>query len=197
MGTVDHVWRVRESRDAVHVAIVMGIAPGEDGKFRTRPPGVFGGNMDVRELCAGAKLYLPVLSARALFSAGDVHAAQGDGEVCVNGTECPADVRLRFRLHRNRALQGPLIEASATKHADAADGSWIVIESGTNAVAAARAATSRMIDLLAEYWGFPPEHAYLLCSIAMKLQLSQVVNGPMFTIAAVILKRILLQRKLF
>src|SRR6202035_4019228 len=51
----------------------------------------FCGNMDVRELCTGATLYLPVLNRGALFSAGDAHAAQGDGEVCINGIECPAD----------------------------------------------------------------------------------------------------------
>ena len=50
---------------------VMGVAPAEDGEFRTRPPGIFGGNMDVRELCSGATLYLPVLNDGALFSAGD------------------------------------------------------------------------------------------------------------------------------
>ena len=71
---------------------VMGVAPAEDGEFRTRPPGPFGGNMDVRELCTGATLYLPVLNPGALFSAGDAHAAQGDGEVCINGIECPAEV---------------------------------------------------------------------------------------------------------
>ncbi len=79
---------------------VMGVAPGEDGEFRTRPPGPFGGNMDVRELCTGATLYLPVFNPGALFSAGDAHAAQGDGEVCINGIECPAEVSLRFRVHR-------------------------------------------------------------------------------------------------
>jgi acetamidase/formamidase len=62
---------------------VMGVAPAEEGEFRTRPPGRFGGNMDVRELSSGATLYLPVLNSGALFSAGDAHAAQGDGEVCI------------------------------------------------------------------------------------------------------------------
>ena len=176
---------------------VMGVAPAEDGEFRTRPPGLFGGNMDVRELCAGASLYLPVLNAGALFSAGDAHAAQGDGEVCINGIECPADVTLRFRVHKKRALSGPLIESAETKAPDAAPDSWIVVESGSDPTAAARAATSRMIDLLAEHWGFSPTHAYLLCSVAMKLRLSQVVNEPMFTISAAIPKQILPKMKLF
>jgi len=176
---------------------VMGVAPAETGEFRTRPPGVFGGNMDVRELCAGAKLYLPVFNSGALFSAGDAHAAQGDGEVCINGIECPADVTLRFRLHRHRAISAPLIESAESRSPDAAADSWIVVESDQDAVAAARAATSRMIDLLADYWGFSPVHAYLLCSVAMKLRLSQVVNEPMFTVSAAMPKQVLPERNLF
>ena len=176
---------------------VMGVAPAEPGEFRTRPPGVFGGNMDVRELCAGAKLYLPVFNSGALFSAGDAHAAQGDGEVCINGIECPADVTLRFRLHRHRAISAPLIESAESRSPDAAADSWIVVESDQDAVAAARAATSRMIDLLADYWGFSPVHAYLLCSVAMKLRLSQVVNEPMFTVSAAMPKQVLPERNLF
>src|SRR6202035_1348658 len=92
---------------------VMGVAPAEDGEFRTRPPGPFGGNMDVRELCSGATLYLAVLHSRSLFSAGDAHAAQGDGEVCINGIECPADATLRFQVHKRRPLPRPVIESGA------------------------------------------------------------------------------------
>lgn len=176
---------------------VIGVAPAEDGEFRTRPPGIFGGNMDVRELCAGATLYLPVLSPGALFSAGDAHAAQGDGEVCINGIECPADVTLRFGLHKHRPLAGPLIESSESKRPDAASDSWIVVESAVDAISAARSATSRMIDLLSERWGFSPVDAYLLCSVAMKLRLSQVVNEPMFTVSAAMPKQVLPERKLF
>lgn len=174
---------------------VMGVAPDEDGEFRTRPPGKFGGNMDVRELSAGAKLYLPVLNAGALFSAGDAHAAQGDGEVCINGIECPADVTLRFHLHKNRSIAGPLISSAKRQTREA--GEWVVVESDTDALSAARAATSRMIDLLSSHWGFSPEHAYLLCSVAMDLHLSQVVNEPMITVAAAIAKDVLPERSLF
>src|SRR5271170_7820009 len=117
---------------------VMGVARAEDGEFRTRPPGIFGGNMDVRELYSGATLYLPVLNRGALFSTGDAHAAQGDGEVCINGIECPADVTLRFQLHKSQALTGPLIE-SATHSETREREAWIVVESGTDAFAAARA----------------------------------------------------------
>jgi acetamidase/formamidase len=178
---------------------VMGVAAAEDGEFRTRPPGIFGGNMDVRELCAGATLYLPVLNRGALFSTGDAHAAQGDGEVCINGIECPADVTLRFQVHKQRALSGPMLETPAARklETDSAGGEWIVVESANNATGAALAATSRMIDLLTDRWGFNPVHAYLLCSVAMNLRLSQVVNEPIFTVSAAISKQILSPRKLF
>jgi acetamidase/formamidase len=178
---------------------IMGVAPAERGEFRTRAPGVFGGNMDVRELCAGATLYLPVQQPGALFSCGDAHAAQGDGEVSINGIECPADVTLRFVLHKTsegRALAGPMLESAAA--ADPLSGpAWVVVESSADALTAARGATSRMIDLLVAEWGFTPLHAYLLCSVAMKLQLSQVVNEPMVTVAAGMAKSVLPGRTLF
>ena len=175
---------------------VMGVAPAETGEFRTRPPAVFGGNMDVRELSRGATLYLPVLNKGALFSAGDAHAAQGDGEVCINGIECPANVTLRFELHKRQALAAPLVESAGQKAIR--DGEeWIVVESGADAVSTARWATSRMIDLLVARWGLPDIHAYLLCSVAMNLRLSQVVNEPMFTVSAAISKHVLPARKLF
>ncbi len=174
---------------------VMGVAPAEAGAFRTRPPGHFGGNMDVRDLSAGATLYLPIFNPGALFSCGDAHAAQGDGEVCINGIECPADVTLRFHLHKDQPLSAPIVDAPPP--ATAAQGLWSVVESAADALDAARAATSRMIDLLASRWGFSPLEAYLLCSVAMDLRLAQVVNRPMITVAASIPKHILPARQLF
>ncbi len=176
---------------------VMGVARAEDGSFRTRPPGPFGGNLDVRELCAGSRLYLPVFNQGALFSCGDGHAAQGDGEVCINGIECPLDVTLRFQLHKQQPLSGPIVEASEACAADSCADAWVVVESGTDMPATARAATSRMIDLLTSRWDFTPVHAYILCSVALKLRLSQVVNEPMFTVSAAISKQILPDRRLF
>ena len=176
---------------------VMGVARAEDGSFRTRPPGPFGGNLDVRELCAGSRLYLPVFNPGGLFSCGDGHAAQGDGEVCINGIECPLDVTLRFHLHKHQPLTGPIIEASITAAPDSTADSWIVVETGTDLAEAARAATGRMIDLLVNRWGFTDVHAYILCSVAMRLRLSQVVNEPVHTVSAAISKQILPARELF
>ena len=174
---------------------VMGVARGETGEFRTRAPGPFGGNLDVRELTAGAILYLPVQIAGALFSAGDAHAAQGDGEVCINGMEMPADVTLRFRLHKEKHLAGPIVESAERQHPQGPE--WIVVESGEDYAATVRNATSRMINLLVDQWGFSAIHAYLLCSVAMNLRLSQVVNRPMVTVSAAIPKSVLPVRALF
>jgi acetamidase/formamidase len=174
----------------------MGVAPAADGEFRTRPPGSFGGNMDVRDLSAGARLYLPVFNEGALFSCGDGHAAQGDGEVCINGIECPLDATLRFHLHRGRALAGPMVESYAIEDTGRSD-AWIVLESDDDTLRAARRATSRMVDLLMSCWGFTDVHAYILCSVAMHLRLSQVVNEPMVTVSAAIAKSILPGRRLF
>jgi acetamidase/formamidase len=176
---------------------VMGVARAEVGKFRTRPPGPFGGNLDVRELCAGSKLYLPVYTRGALFSCGDAHAAQGDGEVCINGIECPLDVTLRFHLHKQQPLSGPLVEASESVAPDSTANAWVVVETGTDLADTARAATSRMVDLLVSRWGLSEVHAYILCSVALRLRLSQVVNEPMHTVSAAISKQILPARQLF
>jgi acetamidase/formamidase len=174
---------------------VMGVAPAEPGEHRTRPPGPFGGNMDVRELSTGATLYLPIQQPGALFSCGDAHAAQGDGEVCINGIECPSDVSLRFHLHKQTPLAGPLIESPAEQ--DIPGPGWVTVASHPDALTAARDALHRMIDLLIAHWSLSPEHAYILCSVAMKLQISQVVNTPMITVAATLPKSILPHRQLF
>jgi acetamidase/formamidase len=176
---------------------VMGVARAEDGAFRTRPPGTFGGNLDVRELCAGSRLYLPIYNYGALFSCGDGHAAQGDGEVCINGIECPLDVTLRFQLHKQQPLAGPLVESSNAAAPDSSADSWVVVETGTDLADTARAATGRTIDLLVSRWGFSDIHAYILCSVALKLRLSQVVNEPVFTVSAALAKQILPDRELF
>jgi acetamidase/formamidase len=176
---------------------VMGVARADAGAFRTRPPGPFGGNLDVRELCAGSTLYLPVFNRGALFSCGDGHAAQGDGEVCINGIECPLDVTLRFNLHKQQPLASPLVEASETVAPDSSANAWVVVETGTDLADVARAATGRMVDLLVSRWGFSEVHAYILCSVALRLRLSQVVNEPVHTISGAIAKQILPDRRPF
>ena len=107
-----------------------------------------------------------------------------------------ADAMLRFRLHKQRHLSGPIVESGPRVEQDI-EKAWIVVESATDATAAARAATSRMIDLLVDRWGFRDVHAYLLCSVALHLRFSQVVNEPMFTVSAAMPKNVLPARELF
>jgi acetamidase/formamidase len=175
----------------------MGVARADDGAFRTRAPGPFGGNLDVRELCAGSTLYLPVYNPGALFSCGDGHAAQGDGEVCINGIECPLDVTLRFHLHKHQPLAGPIVEACDSIAPDCCSDAWVVVESSSDMAEAARGATSRMVDLLVSRWGLSEVHAYILCSVALKLRLSQVVNDPVYTVSGAISRQVLPDRRLF
>jgi acetamidase/formamidase len=104
-------------------------------------------------------------------------------------------VTLAFHLHQQRPLAGPLVESGPSGEDNAE--AWIVVESATDAIAAARSATPRMIDLLVARWGFPEVHAYLLCSVAMHLRLSQVVNEALFTVSAAFPKQVLPARKLF
>jgi len=95
----------------------------------------------------------------------------------------------------SKCARRPLIEAPAEPQESVA--AWVVVESATDVVSAARAATSRMIDLLMNRWGMSAIHAYLLTSVTMKLRLSQVVNEPMFTVSAAIGKDVLPVREMF
>jgi len=130
------IWQLdEESTDSLSPAVVplrpfcgvMGVAPAAPGEMRTRQPGEFGGNMDVKDLIAGSTLYLPVFNEGALFSLGDVHAAQGDGEICINGIECPALVTVRFTLLKHTRLTAPMLET--TKRNRASSGEWTMVES--------------------------------------------------------------------
>src|SRR5262249_2948938 len=86
----------------------MGVCPAGAAQQAVMPPGRFGGNLDTRQLVRGSTLYLPVEESGALFSCGDAHAAQGDGEVCVTGIEAPMDrVELRFELLKGRRIPSP------------------------------------------------------------------------------------------
>jgi len=98
-------------------------------------------------------------------------------------------------VHKQKRLVGPMVESSRAQIQGTVG--WIVVESATDAIAAARAATSRMIDFLMARWGFSDVHAYLLCSVAMNLRLSQVVNEPMYTVSAAMPQRVLPDRRMF
>src|SRR5438552_17686388 len=90
----------------------MGGGIAERSEHSNDPTRKSGGNMDIKQLTAGTTLYLPVFVDGALFSAGDGHAAQGDGEVCITAIETTMTATLRFSLRRDRALAGPEFETT-------------------------------------------------------------------------------------
>ena len=142
------------------------------------PPGRFGGNMDTRQLVQGTTLYLPVEVEGALFSCGDAHAAQGDGEVCVTGIEAPMHGELRFTLEKGRRIPAPQYVASGplTPRVDAGD--WYGTTGvGPDLYAAAQDAVRAMIDHLAEEYDLSREDAYVLSSLCVDLRISEVVDA--------------------
>lgn len=162
---------------------IVGVCPPEPGIHRTRPPGPFGGNLDVRDLLPGTRLYLPVFHPGALFSAGDGHAAQGNGEVCLNGIEAPLEAEFRLTVHRGRTLDEPFAELPPVPVPVLPDtGHWAFIASAPDPLAAARNVVTHAVDFLVDRFGLTSELAYTLCSVALDLRLSQIVNQPMTTV---------------
>lgn len=146
---------------------VMGVAPPQPGIHSTTPPNLFGGNMDCRELVAGSTLFLPIGVEGALFSCGDGHGAQGDGEVCGNAIECPMQrVELTFDL-LDRPLPAPRAKTPA---------GWITLGFGETLDRAADMAMSGMLDLIEELHGLPRQEALAFASLLVDLRITQVVN---------------------
>ncbi|MFC1562858.1 acetamidase/formamidase family protein [candidate division KSB1 bacterium] len=160
---------------------VMGVAWEESGDFRTSPPRKNGGNMDIKHLTAGTTLYLPVLVKGALFSAGDGHAAQGDGEVCVTAIETDLTVTLHLSVRKDFSIDEPQYEN---------DIFYATTGFGTTIIEAAKKATKFMIKHLTKNYGLSPEEAYVLCSIAMDLKICEVVDLPNYLVSAHIPKSI-------
>jgi acetamidase/formamidase len=149
---------------------VMGVAPATDSMLSTIPPRANGGNMDNRHIGVGTTVYFPVFVDGALFSIGDTHAAQGDGEV--SGTAIEAPMRIRYRIEvvdGARAIEEPQYET---------DEYYAVTAFATTLDEAARKATTYMIDYLVEVHGLEPEDAYVLCSLAGDLKIAEVVDVP-------------------
>ncbi len=147
----------------------LGVAPPPQwGRLDSRPPQKFGGNLDNKELVASTRLFLPVSVEGALFSAGDGHAAQGDGEV--NQTAIETSLQGRFRLSVRRDLQIHLPFAVSTD-------SLITMAFDEDLNNAARVATRSLIRLLEHHYGLSFHDAYRLCSVAANLRVTQFVNG--------------------
>jgi acetamidase/formamidase len=146
---------------------VMGMPPPEPGVHPTAPPRRFGGNVDCAELVAGTTLYLPIPVDGALFSAGDGHARQGDGEVSGTAIECPAEATLTLTLE-DLELEWPV-----ARTADA----WLAFGFDEDLDEAARIATEGIVGLISREHGVGADDALALASVVADLRVTQVVNG--------------------
>jgi len=165
----------------------MGVCPAGAEKQRVMPPGLFGGNLDTRQLTRGSTLYLPVQEPLALFSCGDAHAAQGDGEVCVTGIESPMDVTLRLTLEKGRRIPSPqyLTAGPLTPRVDG--GSFFGTTGvGPDLYAGAQDAVRAMIDHLTGTYGLSREDAYVLSSLVVDLKISELVDAGMWVVSEVL-----------
>jgi acetamidase/formamidase len=163
----------------------VGVAP-PDGPRSTIPPDVFGGNMDTRHLTAGATLFLPVFHEGARLSVGDGHAAQGDGEVSGTAIETPMQAEVRVTVRKDLHVTAPeFLTAPGASSAERPVGRRYATDGvGPDLMTAARDATRRMIDWLGREHGIAPVDAYLLCSVAIDLRISEIVDMPNVIVTA-------------
>ncbi|ADV09837.1 acetamidase/formamidase family protein [Mesorhizobium ciceri] len=162
----------------------IGNALAEKGHHSVVPPRRVGGNLDIRDLAAGTTLYLPVEVAGALFSVGDTHAAQGDGEVCGTAIESPMDVVLKLDLVKDARLKTPRFTTPGpvTRHLDA-KGYEVTTGIGPDLMTGAREAVAQMVDLLAGRYHIDPVEAYMLASVCGDLRISEIVDMPNWVVS--------------
>jgi acetamidase/formamidase len=148
---------------------VLGMPPDEPGVHPTGPPRFCGGNLDCKELRPGTKLFLPIPLEGALFSAGDCHARQGDGEVSSTAIECPLErAELTLTVRKDLELTGPVALT---------DEAWVALGLGETIDAATVDAVDSMLRLMARELGLERRDALALASVVVDLRITQVVNG--------------------
>ncbi|MBI3732044.1 MAG: acetamidase/formamidase family protein [Chloroflexi bacterium] len=165
---------------------VMGVGPREAGRFNTIPPRQNAGNIDIRHLTPGARVWFPVLTPGALFSCGDCHSAQGDGEVNGTGIETPMSVTLRFQLIKGASIPELRFLTAPGKPLTVADkdGYYVTTAHGPDLYKDAQQAIRYMIDYLSEYHNMTREQAYCLCGAAVDLKISEIVDAPNWIVSA-------------
>ncbi|NNF98239.1 MAG: acetamidase/formamidase family protein [Desulfobacteraceae bacterium] len=157
----------------------IGVSPAETGDHSVVNPRNVGGNMDTRDLSAGTELHLPVQVPGALFSMGDAHAAQGDGEVCGTAIESPMDITVKLELVKSMKLNFPRFSTPGpvSTHFDA-KGYEVCMGIGPDLMTSAKNAVSDMVDLVSVKAGISPPEAYMLCSVCGDLRISEIVDMP-------------------
>ncbi len=165
----------------------MGVCPAGAHDQNVVPPGSFGGNMDIRQLRRGSTLHLPVQVEEALFSCGDAHGAQGDGEMCGTAVECPMFASLRFTLEKGRTIPAPQYRTPAplTPRVDSAP-FYGTTGVGGDLYVAAQDAVRAMIDHISQRYSLSREDAYVLCSISVDLKISEIVDGGQYIVSALL-----------
>jgi acetamidase/formamidase len=165
----------------------MGVCPAGATGVPVMPPGPFGGNMDTRQLVAGATLFLPVQVDDALFSVGDAHGCQGDGEVCVTGLESPMFASLRFTLEKGRSLPSPQYRTPAplTPRVDHAP-FYGTTGVGPDLYVAAQDSIRAMVEHISTTYDLSGEDAYVLCSLCVDLKISEVVDAGQYIVSALL-----------
>jgi acetamidase/formamidase len=168
----------------------MGVCPAGATAQPVMPPGNFGGNLDTRQLVRGATLYLPVQVDGAMFSCGDAHGCQGDGEVCVTGLEAPMYASLRFTLMKSppaRSIPFPQYRTPAplTPKVDVAP-FYGTTGIGPDLFVGAQQAVRAMIDHITGTYGLSPEDAYLLASLCVDLKISEIVDAGQWVVSALL-----------
>jgi len=162
----------------------IGLAPAEPGLHSIVPPRRVGGNMDIRDLAAGTELYLPVEVAGGLFSVGDTHATQGDGEGCGTAIESPCSLAARFDLIKGANLKFPRFTTPGpvARHMDH-KGYEATTGIAPDLMDATKAAVMGMVELLASRHRMSEVDAYMLCSVAGDLRISEVVDIPNWVVS--------------
>jgi acetamidase/formamidase len=155
----------------------VGLAPAEPGTHSVIPPRRVGGNLDCRDVVAGARLVLPVEVDGARLSAGDPHAAQGDGEVCGTAVETTATATIRVDVRPGAAPPAPVLELPP-QAAPTLGPRLLTTGVGPDLLAASRDATRAMIDRLVAAHDLDAATAYALCSVAGHLRIVEVVDAP-------------------
>ena len=163
----------------------IGVAPAEPGQHSIVPPRRWGGNMDTRHLEAGTTLYLPVGVDGALFSIGDTHACQGDGEVCGTAIESAMDVVVRLGVRRDFAVDAPQFALPNRPHG-VAGRHHVCTGVGPDLMEAARDAVRATIAHLGERHGLEREEAYAVVSVACDLRIHEVVDTPNWVVGCVV-----------
>ena len=161
----------------------MGVVPDDIEQASPFPPHKGGGNIDTRHLKQGATLILPVFRAGALFSCGDPHAAQGDGEVCVAAIETAMQATLHFTLRKGANVSTPrfVVPGALTPRTDPG-GYYGTMGIDGDLMQGAKTAVRGMIDLVTEQHGLSREDAYVLCSVAGDLKICEIVDAGVWNV---------------